>query len=152
MANKELYAICFTEWKSGQISSSLVKLCKELMNDEELLINQRKDFCGIKCKQNFSRAFHSMCNELFKYGVKKEYALVLIAFSLSLDETMTKSSDWYTTDLLIDLLSGTLNELNVNPASLNQGTEVWKGYCSRFLKIAPILFFCYYLNRGWVRV
>ena len=88
MGNQLFFTKCFTEWKSGRLSHPLLKCCKELINSE--LIRKRNVFYKIKSIQEFSKAFHSMCKTLFKYGVKTEYALVLIVFTLTLDEEMLK--------------------------------------------------------------
>ena len=71
-----------------------------------------------------------MCQTLFKYGVKTEYALVLIAFTLALDEEMLKFCEWYTSDLLIELLSEIFKELNFDARIFDQRTKTWEDFCS----------------------
>ncbi len=145
MANQLFFTRCFTEWKSGKLSHPLLKCCKELINDE--LISKLNVFYKIKSIQEFSKAFHSMCQTLFKYGVKTEYALVLIAFTLALDEEMLKFCEWYTSDLLIELLSEIFKELNFDPRIFNLRTKTWKDFYSMIFDWSINPFFCYFLKQ-----
>ena len=71
-----------------------------------------------------------MFHALFKYCVKTEYASALIASTLSLNEEMLKFCEWYTTDLLIELLSEIFKELNFDPYILDQRTKTWEDFFS----------------------
>ena len=84
-----------------------------------------------------------MTDELFKYGVKLEYVMVLLAFCLSLDEKMTQQCNWYNTGLLINNLHNVLLKVNFDPINLQQRTK--SSDCYNFLTIVPILLFSYYL-------
>ena len=111
MTDKYFFTNCFTEWKSGKLSSPLLKCCEELISHE--LISQQKYFYKVKDVPEFSAFFYFMCYALFEYGVRREYALVLIAFILSLDTEMLILCDWYTNDLVINLFSKIFEEMNV---------------------------------------
>lgn len=144
MAQKSFYKKCFNKWKSGIIDSPLLEICKTITRNEDF-IKHHQQFYAIKNAKVFENAFQRMTDELFKYGVKLEYVMVLLAFCLSLDKKMTQQCKWYNTDLLINNLHNVLLKVNFDPINLQQRTKVNSSDCYKFLTIVPILFFCYYL-------
>ena len=80
-----------------------------------------------------------MCDYLFLQKSTSSYAIALITFSLELDKQMSrKYTDWYTTDLLIDILDTNLRKINFKVEIVNQ--EIQTNYCLNiYLTIVPIV-------------
>ena len=143
--DKKFFTDIFREWKSGKCTTQLLKVCKTIASDNEF-IKHRQLYHTIKNEERFQEAFQKMSKELFKYGVKLEYVLVLIAFSLSLDMDMLQvcKDGWYNTDILIELLCMVLRKVDFDTSILYH-TE-WESNCCIFLTIVPLLFFCFNLQ------
>ena len=80
-----------------------------------------------------------MCDYLFLQKRASSYAIALITFSLELDKQMSrKYTDWYTTDLLIDILDTNLRKINFKVEIVNQEmqTNYWLNI---YLTIVPIV-------------
>ena len=80
-----------------------------------------------------------MCDHLFLQKSTSSYAIALITYSLELDKQMLrKHTDWYTTDLLIDIVDTNLQKINFNVEIVNQElrTNYWLNI---YLTIVPIV-------------
>ena len=141
MADKHFFTTRFTEWKNGETSNPLLAMCKSLMTEE--LFKHQHVFYKISNATKFEEAFKLMVDDLFKYTVKLEYVLVLITFCLLLDECMTRECDWYTPEILINILCKSLCKVNFDFRILIQKPKEQNRSCYKFLTIVPLLFFCY---------
>lgn len=121
MECRQFYAHCFSKWKDNSFENSLLKLCRKICLNSKGILPSTNIFCEMSDVHSFKNGYHKMCDYLFLQKSTSSYAIALITFSLELDKQMSqKYTDWYTTDLLIDILDTNLRKINFSVEIVNQ--------------------------------
>lgn len=139
MECRQFYAHCFSKWKDNSFENSLLKLCRKICLNSKGILPSTNIFCEMSDVHSFKNGYQKMCDYLFLQKSTSSYAIALITFSLELDKQMSrKYTDWYTTDLLIDILDTNLRKINFKVEIVNQ--EIQTNYwLNIYLTIVPIV-------------
>ena len=131
----------FNDWKRGDISTNIVRSCKDIMLKKELS-SVTLTCLHLFTDLTFEQSLGKVCKELFRYKYKLEYVIVLLSFAIDLDKHL-QGIIWYTPERLINVLT---MELINTPFQVDDimDIEETRNY-SLFLLIIPALFMTYFL-------